>query len=56
MTDEEAQRLRRENGYLKSRCAQLEGDVTDLGAQLHQHAVPNVARPSLAQSLHPGER
>ena len=59
MTDEEAQRLRRENEYLKVRCAQLQGDVTDLGAQLHrlqQHAALNVARPSSAQSLHCGGR
>ena len=48
MTDEEAHRLRRENEYLKARCAQLQGDVTDLAAQLHrlqQHAAPTVARP-----------
>ena len=34
MTDEEAQRLRRENDYLKSRCAQLQEDVSDLSGQL----------------------
>lgn len=31
---EELVRLQRENGYLKSRIAQLEGDVTDLGAEV----------------------
>ena len=30
----ETERLERENAYLKQRCAQLEGDVTDLGAQV----------------------
>ena len=30
MTDEEAQTLRRENDYLKLRCAHLQSDVTDL--------------------------
>jgi hypothetical protein len=30
---EELARLQRENAYLKSRVAQLEGDVTDLGAE-----------------------
>jgi hypothetical protein len=30
----EIQRLERENAYLKQRCAQLEGDVSDLGAQV----------------------
>ena len=34
MTDEEAQRLRRENDYLKARCAQLQDDVSDLSGQL----------------------
>lgn len=34
MTDVEAQRLRNENAYLKTRCAQLQSEVTDLGAQL----------------------
>ena len=41
MTDEETQGLRRENTYLKTRCAQLQGDVDDLTAQLqrmHEHA------------------
>jgi hypothetical protein len=32
MTHEE-QELRRENAYLKKRCAQLQDDVTDLGAE-----------------------
>jgi hypothetical protein len=31
---EDFQALARENTYLKQRCAQLEGDVTDLGAQV----------------------
>jgi hypothetical protein len=26
--------LERQNAYLKQRCAQLEGDVSDLGAQV----------------------
>jgi hypothetical protein len=34
MTDEELQRLLRENEYLKLRCAQLQGDVTDLDSQV----------------------
>ncbi|HYF21965.1 MAG TPA: hypothetical protein VD929_01070 [Caulobacteraceae bacterium] len=34
MTDEDAVRLRRENDYLKLRCAQLENDVSDLGSQV----------------------
>lgn len=33
MTDEEAQALRRENTYLKARCAQLEGDIVDLQSE-----------------------
>lgn len=33
MSDELA-RLQRENAYLKSRVAQLEGDVTDIGAEV----------------------
>lgn len=37
MTDEEAQTLRRENEYLKLRCAQLQSDVTDLTAELDRH-------------------
>ena len=31
---EDLVRLQRENSYLKSRIAQLEGDVTDLGAEV----------------------
>jgi hypothetical protein len=31
---EELARLQRENSYLKARIAQLEGDVTDLGAEV----------------------
>lgn len=34
MKDEEAQALRRENEYLKRRCATLQSEVTDLGAEL----------------------
>lgn len=34
MTDEEAQAMRRENDYLKSRNAQLQSDVTSLGGQV----------------------
>ena len=48
MTDEEAQRLRRENAYLKARCAQLQDDVTDMTAQrqrLEERARVGLARP-----------
>jgi hypothetical protein len=38
MTDAEAQKLTRENDYLKLRCAQLQGDVTDLGSQVERLA------------------
>jgi len=34
MTDVEALQLARENDYLKLRCAQLQGDVTDLSSQV----------------------
>ena len=34
MTDEEAQAMRRENAYLKQRCAQLADDVSSLASQL----------------------
>ena len=34
MTDEDAQAMRRENDYLKSRNAQLQGDVTSLSGQV----------------------
>ncbi len=43
MTPVETQALRRENSYLKQRCAQLEGDIVDLAAQVgrlqqaHEH-------------------
>jgi hypothetical protein len=30
----EVLRLTRENAYLKTRCAQLQGDLTDVGSQL----------------------
>jgi cell division protein FtsB len=33
MTDRETEALRRENDYLKLRNAQLQRDVTDLGAE-----------------------
>jgi hypothetical protein len=33
VTPDEAQRLQRENAYLKQRCALLEADVADLTAQ-----------------------
>ncbi len=36
MTDEDAQRMRRENDYLKARCAQLQVDVDDLASQLQR--------------------
>jgi len=34
MTPEEIRTLRRENEYLKLRCAQLQADVDDLGSQI----------------------
>jgi outer membrane murein-binding lipoprotein Lpp len=34
MSPEDIQALERQNVYLKQRCAQLEGDVSDLGAQV----------------------
>jgi prefoldin subunit 5 len=34
MTDAEAEKLTRENDYLKQRCAQLQDDVTDLTSQV----------------------
>jgi len=34
MTDVEVLQLVRENDYLKLRCAQLQGDVTDLNSQV----------------------
>ena len=36
MTDEEAQRLRQENSYLKTRCAQLQDDVVSLSGELER--------------------
>ena len=36
MEDAEAGRLTRENAYLKLRCAQLQDDVTSLGAELQR--------------------
>jgi hypothetical protein len=36
--DEELEHLRRENAYLKQRCAQLQGDVVDLGSQVNRLA------------------
>jgi hypothetical protein len=34
MDDVEGQKLLRENVYLKQRCAQLQGDVTELSSQV----------------------
>ncbi|HEV2363620.1 MAG TPA: hypothetical protein VGS12_05400 [Caulobacteraceae bacterium] len=34
MNETDADNLLRENAYLRKRCAQLQGDVTDLGAQV----------------------
>lgn len=34
MNDEDAQAMRRENAYLKTRNAQLQGDVTSLSGQV----------------------
>ena len=36
MDDPEAQAIRRENEYLKARCAQLQDDVADLSSQLER--------------------
>ncbi|HEV2363614.1 MAG TPA: hypothetical protein VGS12_05370 [Caulobacteraceae bacterium] len=54
MNDTDAEKPLRENAYLKQRCARLQGDVTDLGAQvlrlqaqlerLHGRS-PSLARP-----------
>jgi hypothetical protein len=38
MTEPSPDALIRENTYLKQRCAQLEGDVTDLNAQISRLA------------------
>ena len=51
MTNEEAQALRRENAYLRARCAELQNDVDDLGAQLRrmqEQAAPGQARTRTA--------
>ena len=59
MTDEEAQGLRRENAYLKVRCAQLQDDVTNLGAEvrrLQRHSPPSVALSCVGPSLPSGGR
>ena len=34
MTEEDAERLRRENDYLKQRCAQMQDDVVSLGSEV----------------------
>lgn len=36
MTDGDAARLQQENGFLKSRLAQLQGDVGDLQAEVER--------------------
>jgi prefoldin subunit 5 len=57
MTDEEAGRLRRENDYLKARCAQLQGDVTDLSSEalrLRQELERITSRRAAAASALPG--
>ncbi len=33
MTEPEVQELKRQNDYLKLRCAQLQGDVSDISAE-----------------------
>ena len=51
MTPVETQALRRENSYLKQRCAQLEGDIVDLESQVarlqqsHEHLTGRRAAP-----------
>ena len=61
MTDEEAQHLRRENAYLKSRCAQLQDDVSALDAELIrlrsrlEHATVQRARPIAPNPLSGGQ-
>ncbi len=50
---EDLPRLQRENSYLKSRVAQLEDDVTDLGAEvtrLRQVLDTTMARRAAARS------
>lgn len=44
MTEDEAKRLEHENARLKDRCAQLEANITDLGAQL-ERATTHEERP-----------
>ena len=51
MTDEEAQAMRRENEYLKTRNAQLQADLTDMAAESHrlsQALERTAARPERA--------
>lgn len=53
MTDVEAQELRRQNAYLKLRCAQLQDDLTDLGAEnarMRQELERTAARRAAASS------
>lgn len=47
--------LTRENAYLKARCAQLQGDVTDLGSQLHraQQQLERLGAARLARGANP---
>ena len=61
MTDEEAQKFRRENAYLKSRCAQLQDDVSALEAELNrfrsrlEHATVQRLRPVAPNPLSGGQ-
>jgi hypothetical protein len=59
MTPAEAQAMRRENEYLKRRCAQLQSDVDDLGSQLmrlnQERERLGVARSLRAASNPPAE-
>ncbi len=55
MTDEDAQAMRRENAYLKSRNAQLQGDVTSLSGQVvrMQQELERLSGRSLGRSPDP---
>ena len=52
MTDEDAWRMRRENDYLKARCAQLQVDVDDLSSQL-QRTTQQLERTSARRAAAP---
>ena len=56
MTDIDAGRLQQENAYLKARVAQLQGDVTDLQAEidrLRERLEHDTARRAAARAPNP---